>query len=440
MASAWFAVAPAQAKQQPSKAEITEAQRRFQRATELYEENNLPGALAEFRKAYSLAPNYRVLYNIGQLCFLMQDSPCAYGAFSNYLEQGGAEIPEKRREEVQRDLARLQARVARLRIVADRVGADVTVDDVSVGTTPLNEPVLVAAGRPRIRVSLPGYAPVTRVVEVAGMETVKVDIHLVPVNGSAARDDSAPATRSTEVPLTPRPPTTSSSGATSAPVPDLTREATPSASPSSSSLTAVGVTLGVVGLAGLAAGGLSSYKVHSLQNEVEKAKLGELTAPKLASQQDEASRYQSWQWVGYGAGTAVLAVGIVFLMMDGNAQEAERASGPRLIGSVRPRRHHPGRAQRPLLSLTARSPPRPVATTPPRPVATTPPRPVATTPPRPVATTPAGPCRASGPSPRSLPLAGEGQDEGPRFNSVLRVPARLPRTVTDLDLAERTAC
>jgi hypothetical protein len=334
---AWFAVVPAQAKQQPSKAEITEAQRRFQRATELYEENNLPGALAEFRKAYSLAPNYRVLYNIGQLCFLMQDNPCAYGAFSNYLEQGGSEIPERRREEVQRDLARLQVRVARLRIVADRVGAEVTVDDVSVGTTPLNEPVLVAAGRPRVRVSLPGYAPVTRVVEVAGMETVKVDIHLVPINGSAPRDESpAPATRSNQVPLTPRPPATSGAAGATARTPDLTREATLSDAPSSSSLKAVGVTLGVVGLAGLAAGGLSSYKVHSLQQEVEKAKLGELTAPKLASQQDEAGRYQSWQWVGYGAGTAVLAVGIVFLMMDGNDQQSERASAPRLIGSVGP--------------------------------------------------------------------------------------------------------
>jgi outer membrane murein-binding lipoprotein Lpp len=334
VAGACLVAGPVQAKQQPSKAEITEAQRRFQRATELYEENNLPGALAEFRKAYSLAPNYRVLYNIGQLCFLMQDSPCAYGAFSNYLEQGGGEIPDKRREEVQRDLARLQARVARLRIVADKPGAEVTVDDVSVGTTPLSEPVLVAAGRPRVRVSLAGHAPVTRVVEVAGMETVKVDVHLVPTNGSAARDEAPtpPASRSVEVPTSPRPAEDPSAGLR----PDLTKDAAPAESSSRSGLTAVGLTLGAVGLAGLAAGGLSSYKVHSLQREIETAKVGELTGPKLTAQQDQAGRYQSWQWVGYGAGTAVLAVGIVFLMMDGNDDSGERATGPRLIGSIGP--------------------------------------------------------------------------------------------------------
>ena len=177
----------AQAAKQPGPAELNEAQRRFQRATELFEENNLPGALAEFRKAYSLAPNYRVLYNIGQLCFLMQDNPCAYGAFSSYLAQGAGEIPDKRRQEVQRDLARLQARVARLRILADRPGAQVTVDDVAVGTTPLAEPVLVAAGRPRVRVTLEGYQPATQVVEVAAMETARVEIHLVPTSEQAFR-------------------------------------------------------------------------------------------------------------------------------------------------------------------------------------------------------------------------------------------------------------
>jgi tetratricopeptide (TPR) repeat protein len=163
----------------PSKNDVTEAHRRFQRATELYEESNLAGALAEFRKAYALAPNYKVLYNIGQLCFLLQDYPCAYTSFSRYLNEGSSDLSPDRREEVQRDVTRLQARVARLRIIASKPGAEVIVDDVSVGKTPLPEPVLVAAGRPRVRVMLPGHAPVSRVVEVAGMETAEVEVDLM---------------------------------------------------------------------------------------------------------------------------------------------------------------------------------------------------------------------------------------------------------------------
>jgi hypothetical protein len=109
----------------------------------------------------------------------VQDYPCAYTSFSRYLAEGGSELPADRRDEVQREVTRLQGRVGRLRIVVDRPGAEVSVDDVAVGRTPLAEPVLVAAGRPRVQVSLSGYAPVSRVVEVAGQETANVEIGLI---------------------------------------------------------------------------------------------------------------------------------------------------------------------------------------------------------------------------------------------------------------------
>jgi hypothetical protein len=189
----WLSGMHAQAKQ-PTKAEMAEAQRRFQRATELYEEeNNLPGALAEFRRAYAVAPNYRVLYNIGQLCFLVQDYPCALDAFSRYLGEGGSEVPAQRREEVQRDVTRLQTRVAKLRIIADKPGAEVMVDNVAVGKTPLPDPVMVGAGRPQVRVTLAGYAPFTRVVEVASMETANVQVELLPLTAGAVAERLPPA-------------------------------------------------------------------------------------------------------------------------------------------------------------------------------------------------------------------------------------------------------
>ncbi len=343
---AWLAVPAAQAKQ-PSPAELGEAQRRFQRATELFEENNLPGALAEFRRAHSLAPNYRVLYNIGQLCYLMQDNPCAYGAFSSYLAQGAGEIPEPRRLEVQRDLSRLQARVARLRIIADRPGAEVTVDDVSVGTTPLLEPVLVAAGRPRVRVSLEGYPPATQVVEVAAMETARVEIHLGPPTQSSGREapsGTSPPRRPTDpvasLPTAPVEPPGSGSGSD----PDVSAsDATevtqaPDEPSSTGTLTTVGITLGAVGLASLAGGGFASFRVHTLEREIEKGKLGQFEPSKLTSQQNRARRYQSWQWIGYGAGGATLVAAIVLVLMDGGDTTSREAasSGLSLSGALGP--------------------------------------------------------------------------------------------------------
>ena len=59
----------------------------------MFEESNFTGALAEFRRAHAIAPSYRLLYNIGQVCYLLRDYPCALDSFSRYLSQGGAEIP-----------------------------------------------------------------------------------------------------------------------------------------------------------------------------------------------------------------------------------------------------------------------------------------------------------------------------------------------------------
>jgi hypothetical protein len=91
---------------------------------------------------------------------------------------------------VQRDLARLQTRVARLRIVVDKPDAEITVDGVSVGRSPMTDPVLVSAGRPQVRVTLAGHAPVTRVIEVAGMDTATVTVQLSAAGAPVAPEPS----------------------------------------------------------------------------------------------------------------------------------------------------------------------------------------------------------------------------------------------------------
>jgi hypothetical protein len=235
---------PAPAAHTPSKEEVTEAHNRFQRGTELYQENNLAGALAEFRRAYAIAPNYRILYNIGQLCFLLQDYPCAYESLGRYLGEGGNEVAGSRRDEVQRDLNRLQGRVAKLRIVADKAGAEVVIDNVVVGKTPIAEPVLVTAGRPQIRVSLAGYAPFTRVIEVAGMESSTVDVELLPIGVEPAVQRRGPVADASAPQVLARP---------GAPTP-----------------VAPWVVTGLLALGAGAAGGLALWSSSDLQKERQK--------------------------------------------------------------------------------------------------------------------------------------------------------------------------
>lgn len=157
---------------------LEEALARFNRGQDLYRERNFPAALTEFRRAYEAAPNYRVFYNIGQVCFQMQDYVCALQSFERYLAEGGADVPEARRQSVQSELAPLRARIGSVEIRANVPGAEISVDDVVVGVTPLAAPVVVGAGRHKVVATLVDRSPVTRVVDVAGQDHAVVELTL----------------------------------------------------------------------------------------------------------------------------------------------------------------------------------------------------------------------------------------------------------------------
>lgn len=160
----------------PSDADVQKALARFKRGQELYTERNFAGALVEFRKAYETAPSFRVLYNIGQVCYQMQDYVCAYRSLEQYLADGGTQIPAARRTSVGEELANLKQRIGSLDVRSNVAGAELSVDDVLVGTLPLAAPVQASAGRHKIVVVAPGRTPVTRTVDVAGQDTLQVDV------------------------------------------------------------------------------------------------------------------------------------------------------------------------------------------------------------------------------------------------------------------------
>ncbi|WPB73924.1 PEGA domain-containing protein [Archangium violaceum] len=174
----------------PNKANLEEAQSRYQRGKELYAENDFQASLLEFQRAYELAPSYRLLYNIAQVQYQLQDYAGALRSFQQYLLEGSTELSSQRKDEVQREIDKLQGRVAYLRITVSKPGAEITVDDVSVGISPLPETVLVSAGRRRVVASLPGHLPASRTVDVAGRDTANVALELVST--SAPQQPAAP--------------------------------------------------------------------------------------------------------------------------------------------------------------------------------------------------------------------------------------------------------
>jgi hypothetical protein len=184
---------PARAEGPASASAQDEAASRFKKGLDLFKEGDYQAALIELRRANDLAPNYNVLYNIGQVYFQLQDYPNALHSLQRYLAEGGKAIDIKRRLEVEKDIEKLKSRVANIEITVNVPDAEVTIDDVSAGKSPLPKTVLVGAGRHRIVISKAGFDSVTRIVEIASAELHKVPVELVETKPVAPDKPPPPA-------------------------------------------------------------------------------------------------------------------------------------------------------------------------------------------------------------------------------------------------------
>lgn len=183
LAQQWTPRAPSG---QPTPEQIAEARERYDRGVQLYEvEGDVGGALIELKKAYDIAPNYRILFNIGQIARTARDYVTSLRAFEAYLAQGGAELDAAKREQVTAELETLRGLVANVNVTVDQPGATITIDDVDVGRSPLAAAVMVNAGRHRVAAQYEGRTA-TRSVEVGGRERVTVELQI-------PRPASAPA-------------------------------------------------------------------------------------------------------------------------------------------------------------------------------------------------------------------------------------------------------
>lgn len=164
---------------QPSPEAATEAARAsFQRGVELFHETNFEAALAEFRKANEVAPSYRILYNIAQTYFELHDYVNALKFYKQYLADGGAEVVGVRKSTVEEMIQKLTARIAFVEISVNLDGAQVSVDDVPIGISPLDGAVPMNPGSRRVSASKAGLPVVTRTIAVAGSDRQSVALTL----------------------------------------------------------------------------------------------------------------------------------------------------------------------------------------------------------------------------------------------------------------------
>jgi len=162
-----------------------EASERFRAGVAFYKTGDFPAALVEFKRAYELAPNYRVLYNLGQTSQELNFYADALMAFEQYLLEGGKEVDAVKKAKVQTWINDLKKKVGTITVETNAEGAEIVVDDVLAGVAPLEKPIIVNAGRRKFSASAKGYLPLTRVLEVAGSDEKTLKLDLTPIEQAA---------------------------------------------------------------------------------------------------------------------------------------------------------------------------------------------------------------------------------------------------------------
>jgi len=185
LASSLVTSAPAFAQPAKPTPEATrDAGKHFHRGVALFNEADYAGALAEFKKAYDIAPNPAVLYNIGQTHFQLRSYAAALQVFERYLAEAGASA--EHRAEAEANVETLRSRVGKIDVIAAD-GTEVTIDDEVAGKTPL-PPIQAAVGRRKVTVFKDGSQQV-RFAEVSAGETVRLEIKTAAVEPSTTRPE-----------------------------------------------------------------------------------------------------------------------------------------------------------------------------------------------------------------------------------------------------------
>ena len=152
----------------------------FQRGDERFAQRDYAAALAEYKRAYDLLPEYGVLYNIGATNIKLERWADARRAFSDYIELGGERLPAARVQEVQNYLDILRQRTATLSLLLNVPDAEIHIDGARVAATAISG-LVVEPGDHVVRVAKPGFRPAEDVFHANNGDNVRVVLQLTRV-------------------------------------------------------------------------------------------------------------------------------------------------------------------------------------------------------------------------------------------------------------------
>lgn len=151
-----------------------EASAHFSAGVALAKRGDHAAALAEFEEAYELTGAWEYLFNIG----VTQKTLFRYGAairtLEQYLREGGDQVTADRATKVATELSELRRLVGEVVVLVEGAPAQIEIDGLFEGVTPLDAPLFVAPGDHTIRALRDGELPDERAISVVSGERVEV--------------------------------------------------------------------------------------------------------------------------------------------------------------------------------------------------------------------------------------------------------------------------
>ncbi len=299
------------------------AREHFERGVDAFNDRRFGDAAQEFDTAYQISPAYAVLYNIGQVNVALGNPVEAVEAFEKYLDQAGTSISAMRRKEVHDELDRQRARIGTLTLTVQPAGAEIHIDGKRVGTSPLRDPIRLAAGKHSILLVEEGYDTQEREVDLQPRTQVQIEMRLEPVRATEpaplpARVEPLPSVANNSAPA-PQPIITTVIREAPAAVP-TSKPAPPPDLTTGSAQRGVGYIIGGIGIAVAAAGGvraiISTGQASSAQTRESNANnINDGAAYDSArSDYNSARSLNRLGLEGLGAGAGLLLVGGVIVL------------------------------------------------------------------------------------------------------------------------------
>jgi hypothetical protein len=150
----------------------------FDAAKLLANDGDFAGALIKFEAAYDASKDARVLWNVAFCQKNLRRYSKVVITLKRYLDEGGALLAAGDRKDAQDLISMIEPFTTRATFKVSQDGAQVVVDEETVGTSPLPAAPILDIGERKIRITKEGFRPYERALVVAGGAEVTIDVVL----------------------------------------------------------------------------------------------------------------------------------------------------------------------------------------------------------------------------------------------------------------------